>query len=70
MDLDLEGKLKVKFSMIPYVEEIINNFLEGVEMSTTFTPVEEHLFWIWDQEKTKQLPEEQSIKFHHNVAKL
>ena len=52
------------------VEEIINNFPEELVMSTASIPAAEHLFQVHDQNKAKQLPEEQAIIFHHNVAKL
>ena len=68
--MDFEEKGIVKISMVPYVEEIIRNFPEEVGVSTAATPAAEHLFQVRNQQDAEQLPEEQAIQFHHNVAKL
>ena len=61
MNLDFECKGKVKISMIPYVEEIINNFSEGVGALTTATPAANHLFQVRTKDEAKILLEEQAI---------
>ena len=46
MDLDYATPGEAKISMIPYVENIIQNFPEEI-MGTVATPAAEHLFEIW-----------------------
>ena len=68
MDFEERGVMKV--SMIPYVQDIIQNFLEEIGILTIATPAGEHLFLVRNEQGTKLLPEEHAINFHHNVAKL
>ena len=42
MDLDFKKKRMVKVSIVPHVEEIINNFPEEMGTSTAMTPAGEH----------------------------
>ena len=70
MDLDFEQKGIVKASMIPYVEEIINNFPKPVGASIASNPAGDHLFQTRDLKEAKLIDEDQAIRFHHNVEKL
>ena len=70
MDMDFGEKGIVKISMIPYVKAIIKNFPQEVGTSAAAIPAAECLFQVRDQHEVKQLPEEQAVQFHHNVAKF
>ena len=70
MDLDFKKKGMVNDLMVPYFEEIINNFPEEVGTSTALTPAGEHLFQTRDAKDAKLIAKDQAIQFHHNVAKL
>ena len=60
----------MKVSMIPYVEEVIDNFLEPVGASIASTPAGDHLFRTSDSKDEKLIDEVQAIQYHQNVAKL
>ena len=60
----------MKVSMIPCIEEILNNFPEEVGTSTVATPVGEYLFQVRDAKDAKFITEDQAIQFHDYVAKL
>ena len=53
MDLDFKQKGVVKVLMVPYVEEIIDNFLEPVGMLIASTPAGDHLFQTRDSMKIR-----------------
>ena len=61
MDLDFEQKGVVNVSMVPYVEEIINNFPEPLETLITTTPAGDHLFQTRDLKEAKLISEDQAI---------
>ena len=68
--MDFEERGMVKALMVHNVKEIIRNFPEEITILTEAIPEAEHLFQVKNEQKAKSLPEEQSIQFHHNVAKL
>ena len=55
--------------MIPYSYDMINNFLEE-KVQTTATPAADYLFEVKKPIESTKLLQEQSIEFHHNIAKL
>ena len=69
MDLDHSLDGTVKISMIKYVKNILDGFLEA-SMSTYKTPTPEHLFQVRDEKDGKVIPKEQAHAFHCSVAQL
>ena len=61
MNLDCGYQGEVKVSMIPYVEEIIENFPKEIGTSTVATPTADHLFQVRNPTDAKLLPEEQAM---------
>lgn len=69
MQLDYSEKGKCKIGMIPYTEEIINDFPEEI-IGSAATPAADHLFKIRDPLEATPLPEEQATAFHCCTAQL
>jgi hypothetical protein len=68
MDLDFTVPGQVKITMIPYVNEIVDQFSEyDNSLSTAATPAAKHLFKVNDE--AKPLAEDQKTVFHNFVAK-
>eukprot|EP00957_Ditylum_brightwellii_P207069 15351344-Ditylum_brightwellii.AAC.1 len=67
MNLDFSKKGKVRVGMTAYVKEIIEDFPETIDGSTT-TPAADHLFQVNDS--AKKLDEQQARQFHTSTAKL
>jgi hypothetical protein len=67
MELDYSISGKVKIKMIPYLEEMLNEFPDEITTTRT-TPAAEYLFKVRDD--APKLPEEQAMLFHRFVAKL
>ncbi len=67
MDLDFTLPGEVKISMIPYVQNILNKFLEEIGKSAS-NPAADHLFWVREEQDLRHLPEEQALAFHHMTA--
>jgi hypothetical protein len=67
MDLDFETKGMVKISMVPYLQEIVDEFPEDLGKPAS-TPAGNHLF----EESDHPIPlnHEQAQIFHHTIAKL
>ena len=55
--------------MVPYVEQVIEDFMEPITSSSA-TPATENLFKVREDSQKKVLPEEQAVAFHHTTAQL
>ena len=55
--------------MVPYVEQVIEDFMEPITTSSA-TPATENLFKVHEDSQKKVLPEEQAVAFHHTAAQL
>ena len=64
MELDYSIKGRVKVTMVPYLEEMLDEFPEEI-MQTCMTPATKFLFKVNPDEM--KLPEEQAILFHRYV---
>jgi hypothetical protein len=69
MDFDYSEKGKVKVRMIPYLQNILDDFPEEI-IGTKTTPAANYLFKVRDVSQTTKLPEEQAAAFHRTTAKL
>jgi hypothetical protein len=67
MELDYSIREKVKITMIPYLEEMLNEFPEEITTTRT-TWAAEYLFKVRDD--APKLPEEQAMLLHRFIAKL
>ena len=67
MNLDFLEPGVFTVDQIPYIENIISNFLEIITR-TSPAPHADHLFKIRDKEDARYLPEDQAQLFHHTVA--
>ena len=67
--LDYTKLDEVQILMIPYIEKMLEDFLEKID-DTAITSTVDHLFTIRMDLDAKKLPEKQAIAFHHNAAKL
>ena len=65
MHFDYGTKGTVKISMIPYTNQIIEDFPEPIT-STAPTSAGDHLFTVRSDEEKKLLPEEQARAFHRS----
>jgi len=69
MDLDYSTPGKLAVSMVPYLNNILREFPEGLGESAA-TPAADHLFKVHDEQDARPLPEEQARQFHHTTAQL
>jgi hypothetical protein len=67
MDLTFGGKKELKISMIPYLQEIIDEFPDDLGKVAS-TPVANHLFH--EAASPILLTEEKAKTFNHTIAKL
>ena len=69
MTLDYSEKGKLKLSMIPYLINLLKEFLEDLgALAATTAP--DHLFKVRPEGDSRFLPEDQYHAFHHTVAQL
>ena len=69
MTLDYSEKGKLKLSMIPYLINLLKEFLEDLgALSATTTP--DNVFKVRPEGDSRFLPEDQSHAFHHTVVQL
>jgi hypothetical protein len=68
MTIDFSDKGKVKFTMIDYVQELLDEKPNNMEVGEAVTVAAEHLFTV-DDDGTK-LSNEVSTVFHHMTAKM
>ena len=68
MDMDYSEEKVLGVSMIPYIDDIINEFPEAIT-KTSPTPAAEYLFTV-REEGQKLLSEDMAMAFHRTVAQL
>ena len=69
MTIDYSTQSKVRFSMIDYLQDIIENLPKHLQTNrNTTSPAADHLFTT--NPSAEKLDEEQADEFHHYVAKL
>ena len=69
MDMDWSKNGKVTISMIKYLFQILDEFIEEIT-KTSATQSADYLFKICKKCDAAQLPEELAVIFHHTVAQL
>ena len=67
MTLDFSKKRSLQVSMIPYLNNILQEFPEKLGDIAT-SPGADHLFKVRPKEEARILPEEQAVGFHHTTA--
>ena len=68
MTIDYCDKGKVKFTMLDYIDQLINKMPLELTSGSSATPAGNHLFNV--DPKAKSLPAEKAELFHHLTAKL
>ena len=69
MDMDWSKDGKVTTSMIKYLFQILNEFIDEIT-KTSVTPSANYLFKFCEKCDTAQLPEDLAVIFNHTVAQL
>ena len=69
MNVNFSTPGEVLFDMIPYLQKVLNEFLEKIT-GVSSTPAADHLFKIRDPKEARLLPEQQALVFHHTAAQL
>ena len=68
MDLDFLSPGELGVSMIPYLQEVVDEFPEDIQSKKAKTPAANHLFDVNDS--AEKLTKEKADVFHHVVAQL
>ena len=68
MTIDYRDKGKVKFTMLDYIDQLINEMPLELTSGSSATPAGNHLFNV--DPNAKSLPSEKAELFHHLTAKL
>jgi hypothetical protein len=70
MDMEFRDDGTLEVSMIGYLKDVIEQFLEEISTGKAATLAAKHLFAVRDEKETRALKEERALAFHHTVAQL